>query len=303
MSPEQGLGERDIGSRSDIYSVGCVFYEMLVGEPPYTGPTVQAIVARHAAAEIPSLRLVRPDIPEEIETIVRKALGKVPAARFASASALPMRCGRTKKGGSVFASAALCRIAAVAGVVVIGLAAVLVVAKKIFAGSLNKMTGCWLPTLAARAATQIGDAYRDLVTTALKQSRFVRIMDRRQLNEIMRLAGIPETTYVDLELGRQLAQRDGACCACGRDRATRQRVFRRAHVVSAETGKALASAGGYGAWQRERPLWMPPKQKSNRLRQEAGRATKRHSENRPLRDVARRRSTRSDCTRKRWTER
>jgi eukaryotic-like serine/threonine-protein kinase len=63
MSPEQGLGERDIGSRSDIYSVGCVFYEMLVGEPPYTGPTVQAIVARHAAAEIPSLRLVRPDIP------------------------------------------------------------------------------------------------------------------------------------------------------------------------------------------------------------------------------------------------
>jgi len=67
MSPEQGLGDQDVGVRSDIYSIGCVLYEMLVGEPPYTGPTLQAIVARHAGAEIPFLRLVRPDVPEEVE--------------------------------------------------------------------------------------------------------------------------------------------------------------------------------------------------------------------------------------------
>ena len=88
MSPEQATGERVVGPRSDIYSLGCVLYEMLVGEPPYTGATAQAIIARRLCEPVPHIRTVRDTIPERVERAVSKALAKVPADRFATAMEL-----------------------------------------------------------------------------------------------------------------------------------------------------------------------------------------------------------------------
>jgi len=85
MSPEQAVGERGIDGRSDLYSLGCVVYEMLAGEPPFTGPSAQAILARHALDPVPPLRTVRSAVPEHTERAVQRALGKVPADRFESA--------------------------------------------------------------------------------------------------------------------------------------------------------------------------------------------------------------------------
>jgi len=85
MSPEQGSAERSIDGRSDVYSLGCVLFEMLAGQPPFTGPTAQAIVARHMSAPVPSIRLVRPQVPEGVERVIERALAKVPADRYASA--------------------------------------------------------------------------------------------------------------------------------------------------------------------------------------------------------------------------
>jgi serine/threonine-protein kinase len=85
MSPEQAMAERNLDGRTDIYSLGCVLYEMLAGSPPFTGPTAQAVIARHALDEVPSLTIVRGTIPEEVEDIVLCALAKVPADRFATA--------------------------------------------------------------------------------------------------------------------------------------------------------------------------------------------------------------------------
>jgi hypothetical protein len=85
MSPEQGMGERAVDGRSDIYSLGCVLYEMLVGEPPYTGPTAQAILARRLSEPVPSLRVVRETVPPGVEQAIGKALARVPADRFATA--------------------------------------------------------------------------------------------------------------------------------------------------------------------------------------------------------------------------
>jgi eukaryotic-like serine/threonine-protein kinase len=86
MSPEQAMGERDLTARSDVYALGAMTYEMLVGEPPFTGPTAQAIVARVVTEEPRPLRPQRRSIPIEVEEAVLKALQKLPADRFASAA-------------------------------------------------------------------------------------------------------------------------------------------------------------------------------------------------------------------------
>src|SRR5690242_6281992 len=86
MSPEQGAAERQLDGRSDIYSLGCVLYEMLAGEPPFTGPTVQAIVARRFTGDIPRLSTVRPATPQAVEDAVTRALALVPADRWPTRS-------------------------------------------------------------------------------------------------------------------------------------------------------------------------------------------------------------------------
>jgi eukaryotic-like serine/threonine-protein kinase len=85
MSPEQGAGEPHLDGRCDLYSLGCVLYEMLAGAPPFAGPTAQAIQARRMTDPVPSLRTVRETVPAHIEEAVMKALAKVPADRFATA--------------------------------------------------------------------------------------------------------------------------------------------------------------------------------------------------------------------------
>jgi serine/threonine-protein kinase len=85
MSPEQAAGDQDLDGRSDIYSLGCVLYQMLAGTPPYTGVTPQAILARKAIEPVPSLRVVRDSVPEAVEAVVNKSLAKVPADRYGTA--------------------------------------------------------------------------------------------------------------------------------------------------------------------------------------------------------------------------
>ena len=82
MSPEQALGSEHVDARSDVYSLGCVLYEVLVGQAPFTGPNAMAIMARHSMEVVPSLQVVRSSIPDEVEDAVMQALEKTPADRF-----------------------------------------------------------------------------------------------------------------------------------------------------------------------------------------------------------------------------
>ncbi len=85
MSPEQSAGTARLDGRSDIYALGCVLYEMVGGQPPFLGPTPQAILARHALDPVPSLRTLRPTVPRAVAHVVTRALAKVPADRFPTA--------------------------------------------------------------------------------------------------------------------------------------------------------------------------------------------------------------------------
>ena len=82
MSPEQVAGSRDVDGRSDLYSLGCVLYEMLAGQPPFTGPTVESLLHQHLTADAPSITAIRPAVPGWVAAAVQRALAKTPADRF-----------------------------------------------------------------------------------------------------------------------------------------------------------------------------------------------------------------------------
>jgi eukaryotic-like serine/threonine-protein kinase len=84
MSPEQASAERDLDGRSDLYSLACVLYEMLAGEPPFAGSSPRATMARHAIEAVPAIRTLRPTAPLAVELALQRALAKNPVERFAT---------------------------------------------------------------------------------------------------------------------------------------------------------------------------------------------------------------------------
>jgi serine/threonine protein kinase len=85
MSPEQAIGDRQIDARTDIYSLGALSYEMLAGEPPHSGTTAQAIIAKLMTEDPRPIMALRRSVPLHVEATVQRALQKLPADRFATA--------------------------------------------------------------------------------------------------------------------------------------------------------------------------------------------------------------------------
>ena len=106
MSPEQAMGERTIDARTDVYALGAVTYEMLTGNPPFTGSTVQAIVARVLTDRPSPIRTTRDTVPTQVEAAVMTALAKLPADRFEGAKAFADALGDARFTSSAGAPAA-----------------------------------------------------------------------------------------------------------------------------------------------------------------------------------------------------
>ena len=131
MSPEQATGAETVDARSDLYSLGCVLYEMVGGEPPYTGPSSQAILSRHSQADIPLVSIIRPQTPPHVQAVIEKALAKSPADRFRTAERMrdalsgefPLAGAKRQRHGTrnwrkpVLAAAAVALVAAAAYVI------------------------------------------------------------------------------------------------------------------------------------------------------------------------------------------
>lgn len=93
MSPEQAAGDDTIDGRSDTYSLACVLYEMLAGEPPHTGPTTQVVLARKMGQPAPSVRVIRETVSPALDRVLAKALARTPADRFQTAAAFQQALG------------------------------------------------------------------------------------------------------------------------------------------------------------------------------------------------------------------
>jgi serine/threonine protein kinase/Tfp pilus assembly protein PilF len=96
MSPEQAWGDREPDGRSDVYSLGCVLFEMLAGVTPFTGPTVQALITKRFTEPVPSVRAARPEVTGELELVVTKTLAKEPEERYGSAAQVVQALGSPK---------------------------------------------------------------------------------------------------------------------------------------------------------------------------------------------------------------
>ncbi|HSG46919.1 MAG TPA: protein kinase, partial [Longimicrobiales bacterium] len=90
MSPEQATADRDPGPQSDVYSLGCVLYEMLAGEPPFTGSSAQAILGKIITADPVPLSSHRSTVPPHVDWVVQKAISKLPADRFPSTARMTL---------------------------------------------------------------------------------------------------------------------------------------------------------------------------------------------------------------------
>src|SRR5437764_457066 len=87
MSPEQAFGEPELDGRSDQYALACVLYEMLAGQPPFTGPTVESVLLRHLTSEAPRITDLQPEVPKPVAAALTRALAKAPADRFSGMAA------------------------------------------------------------------------------------------------------------------------------------------------------------------------------------------------------------------------
>ncbi len=175
MSPEQATGDRQLDARSDVYSLAAVLYEMLAGEPPVTGPSAQAMIAKLMTEKPTHLRVVRGSVPEEIDAAVARALDKTPADRFPSAGdfarALDVKPAITAAAGVAAAPAGGSRRALLAG---IGAAVVLVgVAGALLATGRLGRRG---PSFALRDRTQLtftGSVYASAISADGKQLAYI----------------------------------------------------------------------------------------------------------------------------------
>jgi serine/threonine-protein kinase len=295
MSPEQASGERGVDGRADVYALGCVLYEMLAGEPPFSSRTVQGVLARHRQDPVPPLHVVRPSVPPHVEAAVERALAKVPADRFATASGFTDALDQARATPATPASriAALPRPArAWRRLAFLGLA--LAIGAALLVGHLRERVPlstsapAWIVVADFDGPADdptLPDAVRELVTAVLEQSRVVTPMPRRQIAGVMRDAGLPDTASLNDALARELAVRSSVRTVLGGSvlpvTAGRYSIVLR--VTDADSGRTLLTVTRAAT---DRDLIPEVQSAARQVRRDLGERRAAIAANKPLVEVA-----------------
>ena len=263
MSPEQMAGGQDVDGRSDLYSLGCTLYEMLAGQPPFTGPP-ESLAHQHMNLAPRPVRDLRPSVPPAVDAALTRVLAKTPADRFATAAEFATALGAGTMTASTPAPVAARKSPARAIAVAVGLVAIATISFVLWrTGAFDRRPGApanaaarrwvWLadfegpPTDPSLAPTA-----RDLVAAALDQSEVLATVPGDQMHIALRNAGRPDSTRMTGDLARELAFRSAIPVVVegriGRFGASYNIVLR---ATNSEDGRVIHSASGDAASERE----------------------------------------------------
>jgi tetratricopeptide (TPR) repeat protein len=300
MSPEQAAGDPALGPRTDIYSLACVLYEMLAGEPPFTGPTAQAMIAKRLQGPAPNIGQVRPSVPREVEHALTRALALVPADRFPSmaefsrslsilAATVPVMPAVPARPASTGRRLAL----RTAGVVAILALAALGLR---LTGRLGDSSLVAEGTLVARdqlVLTEFVDRANDsalaaAVTEAFRvdfsQSRLVGLASADRIRAALRRMQRPDTSRLTAAMGREVALREGLkAVLVGEVSRLGDGYVVSAQLLGADSGQVLA---GYRETAETASEIIPAVDRLSRaLRRRIGESLARIRANPPLAEV------------------
>lgn len=221
MSPEQAAGEKEIDARSDLYSLGCVLFEMLAGVVPYAGPTPMAVLAKKLSEPTPRISAARDAATGQVEAALMRVLAKVPADRYATAAEFvaalepwarvepvrrPWRRPRLRLRRRWVVVAGAVVLLAVAG----GLAG----RAGMFGGGAGAQVTVVLGALESAAAdTSLGPVVATALETSLLESRHARVLGRRDLGTALHSMGRDSAARLDEATAVEVALRSGSAAA------------------------------------------------------------------------------------------
>jgi len=212
MSPEQAAGQRQLDGRSDLYSLGCVLYEMLAGQPPFTGPTVESVLHQHLTADPAPVTQLRRTVPESVVLVLGRALAKAPADRYATTAQFAEALDAALRAPPRLAPSRSRRIVARgAGVAAVALGvAFLVLRSRWAAGAVvpSASTIAVMPFVPVAADTALERLGRELVVTL--SANLDGVGGIRTAEAITVLAQVAEGEPLTPERGAELARRLGA---------------------------------------------------------------------------------------------
>ena len=266
MAPEQASAGQ-VDGRTDVYALGCVLYELLAGEPPFTGPTPQAIMAKRFAHPAPSVLIVRPTVPRTVDEAIRKAMAPVPADRFPSAAkfaealdhssspALPATKPPPLVRQGVLSRLTRHQAAAVGALALIGLgaAATSYLTRRpreptpretlVGTGILAERERLLLADFGTRQVdSSLGGVLTEAFRIDLAQSPAVTLVPPGQVAEVLARMERPDTARLDPALAREIAVREGIkAVVTGEIARAGPQYLLSAQVIAAKDGEVLTA--------------------------------------------------------------
>ncbi len=221
MSPEQAVGDRSVDARSDVYSLGCVLYEMLCGHPPFSGDSTRGVIVEQMLHTPPPVSESRKGVPDSVETVVRTAMAKNPGDRYVSAAAMAaaLRSAAAEITASLGRPAprfrklgTTTRRSLAAGAMVL-FAGVTFLVVEGWPSGISFTEQDWI--VVADVDNQTGDSVFDrsltsALMTTIQQSKHVNVVPRSRVREILRLMERTDTSVLDEATAREVAQRIGS---------------------------------------------------------------------------------------------